>query len=95
MTSGLVAFATTPARVLAAVVMLQLERDDPLSTVLTLDEAAQVAHVSVRTIRRWIAEGRLPVLPGGRVVERGLLDVERQQRRTRHAGRRGPRLKGA
>lgn len=59
-----------------------------------MEQAALRAVVSRRTLARWIREGRLRVLPGRYVVERELLDVERERRRSRHAGWPGARVSG-
>lgn len=69
----------------------RLDPDDQLSYLLTLDEAAQVAAVTRRTVNRWIAQRRLRVHPGRLVVERDVLDVERACRHAAHQGRPGPR----
>jgi excisionase family DNA binding protein len=37
-------------------------------TLLTVDEIARQCRVSVRTVRRWIAAGELPVVRLGRAV---------------------------
>lgn len=71
--------------------MMLLDPRDELSTALTIAEAAEVAQRSRRTINRWIAQGRLRVLPGRRVVERELLEVERACRHAARRGRPGPR----
>ena len=38
------------------------------TTLLTIDEIARQCRVSVRTVRRWIAAGELPVVRLGRSV---------------------------
>ncbi len=54
-------------------------------TDLTVTEAAERLRVSRRTMERWIAEGRLPVLDYGprtrRIDERALEDYRLRQRR--------------
>ncbi len=42
--------------------------DDSLPKFLTVDEVAEVCRVSLRTVRRWIADGDLPVHRLGRRV---------------------------
>jgi hypothetical protein len=71
---------------------MRLDPDDELSELLTLDQAAEVAARSRRTISRWIATGRLRCLPGGWIIERELLAVEAERHHARHAGRPGARL---
>lgn len=66
--------------------------DDELAVPLTLDEAAAYACVSRRTVERWIAAGRLPAYThpeDGRtyVIERDLIDAERERRHSRNQGR--------
>ena len=70
---------------------LRLNPADPLSTVLTVAQAATVAGRTVRTVNRWIATGRLTTLPGRRVVERDVLAVEATMWTAQHAGRPGAR----
>jgi hypothetical protein len=72
-------------------VTLRLNPADPLSTVLTVAQAATVAGRTVRTVNRWIATGRLTTLPGRRVVERDVLAVEAATWAAGHAGRPGAR----
>lgn len=67
---------------------------DDLSRLLALDQAARAAYVSRRTIDRWVAAGRLRRLPFGYVIERELLDVETERRRSRRRGRPGARPGG-
>lgn len=74
--------------------MALLDPDDELSTLLTLEQAVERAVVSHRTLSRWIKAGRLRLLPGRYVVERELLEVERERRRSRHAGWPGARVSG-
>lgn len=70
---------------------VRLDPDDELSELIPLDQAATIAQVSDRTLRRWIAAGRLRLL-AGHVIERQLLDVEAERRAARRAGRPGARL---
>lgn len=73
---------------------LYLDPDDDLSRVITLTQAAQVASVSRRTVTRWVATGRLPLLPGGKhTTERAVLDCERDRHVASRRGRPGPRTK--
>lgn len=65
---------------------MRLDDTDPLSRILDIDEAAEAAEVTRRTVNRWITQGRLRVLLGRRVIEREVLEVERA---CRHAARRG------
>jgi hypothetical protein len=69
---------------------VRLDPDDELSELIPLDQAPAIAQVSDRTIRRWIADGRLTVR-AGHVVERQLLAVEAERWTARHAGRPGAR----
>lgn len=69
---------------------MRLDPDDELSELIPLDQAAEIARVSRRTLNRWIAAGRLRVR-AGHVVERELLDVEVERRTARRAGRPGAR----
>lgn len=48
-----------------------MENEDDLPLLVTLAEAARRFGKSVRTVRRWVAEGRLPVVntPTGRMVD--------------------------
>lgn len=71
--------------------MFLLDPHDELSGALTIDEAAVVAGRTRRTINRWIASGRLRVLPGRRVVERDLVDLEAECHAASTAGRPGAR----
>lgn len=75
---------------------MRLDPADELTELLTLDQAADVAGVSVRTLNRWIAAGRLRTyrLPGTQryVREDELLDVEHERRRSRRLGRPGARV---
>jgi hypothetical protein len=68
----------------------RLNPDDELSELIPLDQAAEIAGVSSRTLRRWITDRRLRVL-AGHVVERELLAVEKERWESRHAGRPGAR----
>jgi hypothetical protein len=70
---------------------VRLDPDDELSELIPLDQAAQLADISDRTLRRWIAAGRLRVLAGEYVVERELLAVEKERWESRRAGRPGAR----
>lgn len=77
---------------------VRLDPDDELTELLDLDQAAQVAEVSRRTINRWIHAEILrvvehPLLGGRYVLEGELLAVEKTQWQSRHAGWRGPRLR--
>jgi hypothetical protein len=67
-----------------------LDPDEPLSGLIPLAEAPAIAHVSPRTLRRWIAAKRLRVLEG-HVIESELLAVEAERWAARHAGRPGAR----
>lgn len=69
---------------------VRLDPNDELSELIPLDQAAEIARVSRRTLNRWIADGRLTVR-AGHVVERELLDVEVERRIARRAGRPGAR----
>jgi predicted site-specific integrase-resolvase len=69
---------------------VRLDPDDELSELIPLDQAPTIAQVSARTLRRWIAAGRLTVT-ADHVVERELLAVEAERWASRHAGRPGAR----
>lgn len=78
---------------------MRLDPADELSELLDLDQAADVAQVTRRTINRWIKARRLRcfTVHGERyVVEGELLDVEAGQYGTRDRGRPGarPKLEG-
>lgn len=72
-----------------------MDRDTDMSgedmdmVMVTLPEAAQLAQVSVRTIRRWIQHGHLPVTEGddGKLVSPADLPLARE--RAGHGHRRG------
>lgn len=60
--------------------MILLNPTDPLSRLLTLDEAAQLVDRRPGTIRSWVHRGHLPVIRVGRrvwVTERAVLEAER------------------
>lgn len=69
---------------------MRLDPDDELSVLIPLGQAAKIADVSDRTLRRWINDRRLRVL-AGHVVERELLAVEKERWESRRAGRPGAR----
>jgi excisionase family DNA binding protein len=48
-----------------------------MSTLLTSQEAAERAHVSFASFRRWIDRGELPVVRIGRIVRIKAEDLER------------------
>ena len=48
-----------------------------MSSLLTLREGAERAHVSFPTFRRWIDRGEIPVVRIGRVVRVKVEDLER------------------
>lgn len=73
--------------------------DDELTVPLTL-QAAALAHVTPRTLHRWISSGRLRAYTDpekGRtvVLEGDLLDVEAERRRSRNQGRPRPSVNAA
>jgi predicted site-specific integrase-resolvase len=69
---------------------VRLDPDESLTELIPLEDAPAIAHVSARTLRRWIAAGRLRVL-AGHVVEGELLAVEAERWESRRAGRPGAR----
>lgn len=76
------------------------DRDDPLLRPLTIKQAMELTGRSKRTIDRWIQDGRLrkvrlPAIPGEMpedvLVEREVLEAERDTRQAAHRGR--PRVR--
>lgn len=70
--------------------------DDPLGQVIDLDEAARRTGRSRRTLNRWIQAGQLatlPGLPGRYVIERAVLECERDRHRAARRGRPGARVR--
>jgi Helix-turn-helix domain len=61
-------------------------------TLVTIPEAARHAVVHPQTVRRWIREGRLKRV-GPWLMLAEVLEVERERRHARYAGRPGPRLR--
>lgn len=69
---------------------MRLTPDNELTELIPLNQAPAIAHVTRRTLNRWIAAGRLTVL-ADHVIEAELLDVEAERRAARHRGRPGAR----
>lgn len=81
----------------------RLDRDDPLLRPLTIAQAMELTGRSKRTIDRWIHDGRLrkvrlPARPGDApqdvLVEREVLEAERDTRRAARQGRPRPKTAG-
>jgi excisionase family DNA binding protein len=67
---------------------VQAHTDDPFGKILTLEEAAATVGVTVRSVRRWITNGHLTTLPGGRhVLERHVRECERDRHIASRQGR--------
>lgn len=74
---------------------MKLDPADPLSRIIPLRDAAALAGVSARTVRRWVASGQLellPHLPGRFVTARAVLECERDRHVAGHQGRPGARV---
>jgi hypothetical protein len=74
-----------------------LNPDDELSEIIPLRTAAATAGVTPRTVRRWIDNGHLelvPNMPGRWTTRRAVLECERDRHLASKQGRPGARVPG-